>query len=38
MMLDYLSTCCDAPTRFLDCEEHGRECNVIICTECGADA
>jgi predicted RNA-binding Zn-ribbon protein involved in translation (DUF1610 family) len=24
--------------RFLNCQEEGRKCQVIICTECGADA
>jgi hypothetical protein len=37
-MLDYLSSCCDAPTRWLDCAEHGAECEAIVCVECGGDA
>jgi len=23
--------------RYLDCEEHGEECDLIICCECGSD-
>ena len=37
-MLDYLSWCHDAPVRFLDCQEHGVECEVKVCIECGGDA
>ena len=38
MLVDYLSWCHDAPVRFLDCEEHGNECTVKVCIECGGDA
>ena len=30
-----LSDCCGAPLRWLDCDEHGPECDTVICTGCG---
>ena len=33
---DYCEVCKkETIWRFLDCEEHGRECNMRVCTDCG---
>jgi len=31
---------CEKKTRhrYLDCEEHGKECDVVVCCECGMES
>ena len=37
LMLGYCEQCSrQTLVRFLDCEEHGRECNEIVCCGCGS--